>query len=421
MNCASGSSSSSSSRGHNWIPVIQIDLAGGPALMGNFVPKDRGGQLLPSYTKMGIGRTPPLVTAFGGASFYRDSGILAGINDRISQNVRDKTSMFGVCVQTRDDTRFNTMAINGVLQKMGINGINIPHLGNSNSASVGFHAPALIPVEGPLFVDNFNTLTSALSHTGALSSLSLSQKEKLTRLAQSLNESQARKLAKESQIDIIAEHVACAARKSTEVVAAATGLVDPRQNQAFQTIWGISATTPANNQNLIFASLVYNSLRKNTGSSTIVLGGYDYHGRRREVTNQLDRQAGELIGRVLASAEALNTPVFIVVTADGSVVSEESETPGAAQYTSDRGSAGGLYSFIFHPERRINLKKNQLGHFESGQLASERSVVGGSTLRAMAAILANYAAMHNRMGDLDLALGRRIFSATELNEIILIN
>jgi hypothetical protein len=411
MNCASS--------GHNWTPVVQIDLAGGAGLMANFVPKDQGGQLLPSYNRMGLGKTPPLLTAFGGASFYTNSGILAGINSRASQQVLDRTSMFGVCVQSGDDRSTNLMAINGVLQKLGINGINIPHSGTQNSASAGRHAPALIPVDGPLVVSDFNALTSALGYTRTLNSLSQSQKEKLTRLAQSLNESQARKLARESDVDVLAEHVTCAAQKNTEVVAAGTSIVDPRQSQAFQTIWGINTNTQVNNQNLIFASLVYNSLRKNAGSATLVLGGYDYHGQSRAATDQLDRQAGELIGRVLASAEALQTPVFIIVTSDGAVGSDTSDTPGS-QFTSDRGSAGVLYAFTYHPVRRINLKKNQLGHFESGQLAAEKSVVGGSTERAMAAILANYAAMHNRIGDFELALGRQFFSPTELDEIILI-
>ena len=80
-----------------------------------------------------------------------------------------------------------------------------------------------------------------------------------------------------------------------------------------------------------------------------------------------------------------------------------------------------LYAFIYHPTQNISLKRNQLGHFEAGQLASENSIVGASTERAIAAIMVNYLALHNRVGDLDVALGRRFFTMNELDQIILIS
>jgi hypothetical protein len=310
----------------------------------------------------------------------------------------------------------------------------MPHTGTQSSATVGRHQAALISIDGPLTANNFNALTSSMGFSRNLASLSNVQKEKLTRLMETLNESQARKLSQESNIDSLLKFVGCASKQNTEVINAGSDLVDPRQNSNFSAVWNIGSNTPNNagsnfdssndlksgQGNLLFASLVYNTLKKNSGSTTIVLGGYDYHGQARSQTDEADRVAGRLIGRVLSSASVLNTPVFIIVTADGSVSSVQSDSAGS-QFNGDRGLAGVVYSFIYHPNRDIQLKKNQLGHFEAGQLASENSIVGSSTERAMAAILVNYLALHNRVGDLDILLGQRIFNMSELEHIILIN
>jgi hypothetical protein len=410
----------SSSGTHSWIPVVQIDLAGGAALMANFIPKDQGGQMLPSHNRMGLGKTPSVASHFGGASFYTQSGILAGITAQATEAIRNRTSMFGVCVQSADDRNSNLMAINGVLQKLGVNGSSMPHTGNVNSSTAGHHQPALMSVEGPLVVSNFTTLTSALNFTGSLNSLSSNQKEKLVKLTEVLNSSQSQVLAEQAQTALLHEITSCAAQKTTEVVTTGSSLVDPRPNTDFQRIWGINANTPTNNQSLIFAGLVFNTLKKQSGSCTIQLGGYDYHGQTRAASDQRDNDAGQLIGRVLSSAQALNTPVFIIVTSDGSVGSAQSDTAGGG-FTSDRGPAGVLYSFIFDPQKQHRLKANQLGHFETGQLASENSLVGGSTERAMAGILINYLALHNRVGDLEKVLGQRLFSTEELDRLILID
>jgi len=402
--------------------------------MANFVPMDRGGQPLPTYDLMGLGRVPTLTRVFGGAPFYTQSGILQGINSQITEQIRNRVVMFGTCVRSQDDTTANPMAINGVLQKLGVNGAYIPHTGTNSTASVGYHQAALIPIDGPLRVNNFNALTSSLGFSRNLASLSNPQKEKLTKLIQTLNESQARKLAQESNVSSLSQFVGCASKQNTEVINAGSNLVDPRQNAAFSAVWNIQSNTPneaganfdssndlkSGQGNLLFASLVYNTLTKNSGSTTLVLGGYDYHGQSRPQTDEADRVVGRLIGRVLSSASTLNTPVFIIVTADGSVSSQQSDSAGS-MFNSDRGLAGVLYSFIYHPNREIVLKKNQLGHFEAGQSAAENSTVGSTTERAMAAILVNYLALHNRVGDLDILLGSRIFTMRELDEIILIN
>lgn len=306
--------------------------------------------------------------------------------------------------------------MNGLIQKIGANGSYLPHLGNRNSPSVGNHQPALVGVEGPLNVNNFTAITSSIGFTGALNALNAKQKEKLVQIARKLNSVQSTRLAEQSGVTELKQIVECAGLKNQELVSLGSNLVDPRQNQAIAQIWGINSNTADNNQDLIFSSMVFNTLNKQAGSSTLVLGGYDYHGQARDATDALDRSAGELIGRIVASAEALNTPVFIAVTSDGSVSSENSEQP--SPFNSDRGSAGMILAFLYHPSKDITLNKFQLGHFEAGQLASERSLVGGSTERAVAALILNYLALHNQIGKLDEVTGQRIFNRSEIDSLI---
>lgn len=284
---------------------------------------------------------------------------------------------------------------------------------------MGRHAPAILPPDGPLVVNNFSALTSALSLTSSLQGLSQSQKEKLFKLSQKLNTSQSRKLASTSQISGLEKVVECAGIKNAEVVALGSALVDPRQSAAFNTIWNINANTNGNSQELIFGSLVYNTLKKQSGPATLVLGGYDYHGNARNVTDDRDRTAGLLIGRVLASADALNTPVFIAVTSDGAVGSTRSDSRDV-NYTSDRGSAGVLYSFIYRPNSRQVLKDHQIGHFTGGQVAAQDTPVGSNPEKAAAAIVANYLALHGKMGELNRIAGREIFRSDELDKILVV-
>jgi hypothetical protein len=411
-----GSPACPNSEGHQWIPFVQIDLAGGAALMANFVPMDAQGSLLPSYSLMGLGRTPSIIRQFGGAPFYTRSGLLVGIQARTSEAARSKLRSFSLCVQSGDDRSSNLLAMNGLIQKIGANGSYLPHLGNRNSPSVGNHQPALVGVEGPLNVNNFTAITSSIGFTGALNALNAKQKEKLVQIARKLNSVQSTRLAEQSGVTELKQIVECAGLKNQELVSLGSNLVDPRQNQAIAQIWGINSNTAANNQDLIFSSMVFNTLNKQAGSSTLVLGGYDYHGQARDATDALDRNAGELIGRIVASAEALNTPVFIAVTSDGSVSSVNSEQP--SPFNSDRGSAGMILAFLYHPSKDITLNKFQLGHFEAGQLASERSLVGGSTERAVAALILNYLALHNQIGKLDEVTGQRIFNRSEIDSLI---
>lgn len=408
-----------SSNANSWMPFMQVDLAGGAALMANYVPTDQSGQLLNSYSLMGLGTRPEITREFGQAPFFANSGFLRGLNAGIvDASIKSKVSMFAVCTQSRDDSAENLMSMVGLISRVTNSSALLPVLGNVNSATAGRHRAAIIAPDSPLVVNSFNSLTSAIGYSAQLNTLSSAQKQKLTRLVSQLNEKEARQLSSRTGLEKLLTQVGCSGMTNQQLVADGSSLIDPRA-QNINAVWGITAATPVGDANLIQASIAYNTLNGNSGPSTIQLGGYDYHGQSRAATNTMDENAGRLIGRIIRSADLMNKPVFIAVTSDGSVGSVNS-TSSDSQFTSDRGPAGVLYAFVYRPEGRVSLRSHQIGHFEQGQLASEQSVVGTNVEKAAASIVANYLALHERTTLINTQFGREIFSRSELERILLV-
>lgn len=123
------------------IPFITINLNGGAALQANYLPKLIDGVTPLSantakagYSKMGMGKNPAAQSVFGISNgFYANSGIIAGINQAMALGTADtttldKTAFIAACVQSRDDTAENKMAIDGLLSKAGLVGTLLPTL-----------------------------------------------------------------------------------------------------------------------------------------------------------------------------------------------------------------------------------------------------------------------------------------------------
>src|SRR5690606_37919700 len=110
--------------------------------------------------------------------------------------------------------------------------------------------------------------------------------------------------------------VDCSTSKNVENIAEGSGNVDPRQNQAVANanIWNLN-----NGGELARAAMVMNSITGVAGPVGLEMGGYDYHGNDRATTDQRDLNAGRLVGQVLQTAAALNRPVTIYLSSDGSV------------------------------------------------------------------------------------------------------
>lgn len=399
------------------VPLITLNLAGGAGLAANWIPLDQGGNLLKEYTKLGLGQGGSLPTVRAMGSTFAGNGlsnILAGIQAEAATAMVN-TKFVGVPVRSRDDSTVNKFDISGMATKAGHMGDFLPNLGSRNSKTGNRNEPAFITPPTPLAVNSFSDLTGSIGVAGSLDKLSKSEKTKMFKMVKDLNTAQARKLASASGGEELGLLVKCSSGKNYDFSSKDNSALSPLSNQAVSDIWNINNNTSMNSRDMVFASMVYSGLMGFSGTVNLEMGGYDYHNGTRTSGDTRDRQAGDIIGRILATAEALSRPVFIVVTSDGGVTSPISDSR-QAPWRSDRGSAGAAYMLAYDPSNAPISSSGQLGHFNQAQAADENFITGGSPELASAAIFANYLSFNNRMDLLEQVIPRT-FSSDQLKLI----
>ncbi len=409
----------------NFTPFIHLNLSGGAAMSSNFVPMNSSGGMLASYNKMGLGNNQvPIEREFGGGTFAGTengallSKMLEGIRSIADVDTVSRTSFVGVCVRSRDDSSENAANISGLVVKAGLNGSHLPNLGTRASSTGVNDMPAVLLPPTPLVVRSFRDITNSLGYSAAVGTqLNDVQKIKLANLVSGLSRHQSRKLASLSSGQQLQKLVECAGIKNQSLVEGGSGAVNPVQNAGVGTIWQLNANTNQGSNDYVFGSMVYNALLGHAGATGLEMGGYDYHDNSRNTGDTRDRNAGVTIGRILQSAKVLQKPVFLYVTSDGAVNSPESDSRNAP-WTSDRGSAGAAYIFMYDPVRRPEVSSNQIGHFTDAQVADDKFVIGNDVSRAAQAVFANYLQFNKRIGDFNRVVGRNALEASVLSQVI---
>lgn len=368
--------------------VMVLNLSGGAALGGNYIPLKADGSLLSSYSKLGMGLSPKITREFNNVAFHESSTLVAGLRAKAAASTRDKTAFVGMCAKTRDDSKENTFAMEGLIYKAGRVGRVLPYMTRGGY----YHQFAVIGAPAALAVNQVGDITGSLGYAAALKTqLKASQKEKLAKLIQGLSSTQARRLAAASGGDQIHDLIECAGIKNSNLNSGTPSGVSLNEEsaltQSIRAAWEIAVNQ--NNESSILANVTYNVLAGNAGAGTITLGGYDYHDQTRTTGDGKDQQAGELIGRILQTAALMNKPVMIFVTTDGSVVSAES-TEAGSPWTSDRGDASCSYLLAYSPEGRPALGGSQINGFTDGQAADATHIVGNNPSKAAVAAFANY-------------------------------
>lgn len=397
--------------------VFVINLAGGAALSGNFMPHTLQGAKLSSYSKMGMGNAPGIVTGFNGAKFHTASQFLSGANAAAAASDLAKTNFVGVCVKSQDDTAANKLAIEGLVTKAGLVGSYLAHLDRNVG---GFrHSPAVLSPPAPLNVARLEDIRNSIGYAGAMNNqLTNAQKAKLANLIKNLSELQARRLMASSSGSQIKNVIECAGIKNVELNSGSVSGIDTPAN--IQGIWtadpGVAGATIVTAGNLsIFASIAHNVLEGNAGVGTLSLGGYDYHDNTRTTGDRLDREAGIIVGRIIASAAAKNKKVFIYVASDGAAGSVESGS-GDAPWVTDRGDAGCNYVLAFDPAGLHQSTGTQLGGYTDGQTADGAHMIGGNAELAACAVFANYMSFSNQTSRFEsVAPGR--FTSEQYDEV----
>jgi len=406
------------------IPFVTLNLAGGAAMSSNYLPMNSSREPISSYSKMGLGNNQvPIEREFGNVPFAgMDNGallskMLEGIRQQAVAATLAKTAFVAVPCDSQNDTASNKFDISGAVTKAGLIGTALPNLGQVNNRTGIRQEPALIAPPSPLIVNNYNALLTSIGYSASLGrNLNAAQRNQLAKLMSNLNSTQSRKLASIQGGAGVQTVLDCAGIKNMDTVQRGAGIVDPRQNAAYAQVWGINANTNVGNRELIFGSMVFNSLSGQAGVSNLELGGYDYHDNSRTTGDTKDREAGVVIGRILQSAAVLNRPVFIYVVSDGSVFSQDSQARNAG-WAGDRGSNGVAYMLYFNPNGRPQTSDYQIGHFNNNQAADPSFITGANPENAAAAVFANWCKANNRM-DLFERIAGRIFDSDQLNKVV---
>lgn len=426
-------------------PFMTVNLSGGPGMPGYIVPMDQSGQMVSSYNAVGLGDKPGFVSVFankvpvpvyGGSTTYIDgkttspasatnlptTGVTApspslpagavdpntpfvsqffqGLLLQINADIQLKTSMVSVMIRSQDDSSANTLDISGLIQAAGYSGTILPSLGNVNSASGVSQAPAIMKPTAPSIINSYSDVTNAISlHANVRTQLKNDPKlqQSLLKLVKNLSSSQATRMVSSVGADsakTLGQLVTCATDKNFNLSSDSTIIssLDPKNDANMTTIWQLTNTATLSSltqtQRIAQGAMVYNLLKGNSSTIGINLGGNDYHGNPRSATDVTDFRNGVLVGKALASAHALQKPLFIYITADGATGSTVSSQ--VSDWSGDRGTGGAAFLIAYHPTQAPTTTGNQLGYFTQAQAADDKFIVGGDTARAATAIFRNY-------------------------------
>lgn len=418
-------------------PFMQLNLAGGAMLAANFVPRDLNGDLISSYSLMGMGSrslmlSPSpvtgnpvrLVDALGvqvksgqGGGFFERSGLLAGLNqarNRIAslnptdpkliaaRDFMDKTACVGFVVNSRDDSNANRFDLAGLVTRAGFTGTKLANIKGSSFSQ----SPAITSAPAPLLLQSYNDIVGALSpRSGPYGTMTTAQVAELFKTVRDLSDVQTSMLSGGLRDQTrLGDAIYCGAENNRQIASAPLppGL-DPRTDTALQAIWQINGGSQANSQAVIFASAASSTIKKLSGCSRVELGGYDYHNNTRTTGDAQDTAAGNRIGQLLQTAAALGQKLFLYVSTDGATVSANSATSDTTPWTSDRGNAGLVLVFVYDPVARpsigredgVPINLNQVGYLDEGQAAARNEFIPGwDAERAAVAVFANYLRWH---------------------------
>lgn len=397
--------------------LITVNLAGGAGLSANWMPLDQGLQPLPSYSKMGWGSAPSIVTDFANkAPFFAGSPFLNALKTSFPDPMGLlNTNFVGVAVRSQDDSSANRFDITGLARAAGLKGTLLANLGTSNTVTGNNTQPAFVTPPSPLVVSRYEDLSGSLGISASLTKIA-DRAPALFSTIQKLNSLQVQKYIGVNYGSELGELMVCRSQDNANLIANPSSVAtDPLDDAQIANIWGLNNNTSRSSQNYVFSTLVYNALKGTAGSANLTIGGFDYHNGTRATGDTKDAEAGTLVGRILSSAMRMNKKVFILVTSDGSVTSSESDSAGTG-WASDGGVRGSSYMIALDPSGETSVKGFQLGNYTSGQAADDKTLIGASPERAAAAFFANYLAFGKRLDLFETTLPR-VFSTADLDII----
>ncbi len=410
--------------GAGLIPFLCLDLAGGASIAGsNVLVGGPNGQLDlltgEGYSKMGLpsDMTPNnagQVNTELGIAFHSDSAFLRGIISKTSVDTRSRVNGTIFCSRSDNDTSNNPLNPMYGINRAGADGELVTLIGSQSSDSGGnSEAPMSMmdPTVRPTKVDSARDATGLID-TGNL--VSLLNQQQAGQVAVAAERISAIKMAHENEAAALESQILCNYTQTADLIGrfGNPNVVDPTLDPDIAT--GVGGVTP------IFTAGELNQERfSNTaagmslvvegfaGAGTIEQGGYDYHDNTRATGEVRDFLAGQMMGAMLEFAARRAAPLMLYVLSDGSLASDgtldnSADGRGKGVWRGDNSDTAGALVLVYSPTARPALTRttaNQIGYFRpSGSVETASSPVANNPALLTEAVVLNYLALHNRVG-----------------------
>lgn len=417
------------------IPVIVVDLAGGSNIAGsNIMVGGAGGQLdfLNDYRTLGLlaGEHPSMTNQLEdlngnrtnpqGLLFHAQSGLLAGIKATASAAARSKTDGVIMCATSDDDTGNNPHNPMYWFHKAGARGAVAQLIGSQGGTSGGnSQAPAMsIDMSvAPLTISRPADVLNLVGLGARTRGFAANRESFLLRALDALSESRIKSLSRRQMPDVVKDLVLCKMSKTQNLLQSfSESSLDVANDPAVQAVFN-NLGDGTQQRTASVAKMVLDGF---AATGTITIGGYDYHDGTRQTGDQRDREAGEVIGRILELAQRKQKQVVIYLFTDGGVSTNGvlDGNNGRLVWSGDSGQRSSSVMLAFDPVAKPPMRSNarQMGRYKTGgSVENNASPMSNSVNTLAKAVVLNYLALHGLEGDMEKVVGDNPF-ATSMNQ-----
>lgn len=413
-NCSTGTVT------NDFIPFLVFDMVGGAALPANFLVGGKNGSddLLPSYNRLGW---DPVKTGvdkrFGLPAPAGNVGkIFQGMITAMSAEAQALTKLGGICHEAQSDTSSNTTSCLIDVTTAGFRGTTFSTgLGMVASNSGGNTGVPKVDVQ--IKPVNVTSVTDLMEAAGYASMPGTPTKEGLTAMASAnidLNMSQAGAYMNYERGKELNELVECGYKKNYDLLISGSDL-DPRLNPTFQQVFNINAQTAPASKEAITSTVIMNTINKTSGPGCVILGGCDYHDGTSTTGDAKDLEMGTLIGRSIEAAHRLKKPLFFQLVTDGGC----SNSVGTRLWQSDDNGKCMTVMGFYNPNKKVESRRTQLGHFAPGQSADRDTFLGRNTTLVSYAVLANYLMACGKIDLFEKMVPNTVFPKAMIDEVMM--
>jgi hypothetical protein len=439
------------SNGAGKIPFICFDLAGGANIAGSnvLVGKD-GGQFdllstagysklgLPGDQVPGVAEATPTATSNGlhadttlGLAFHSDSALLRGMLPRLAPATRANINGAVIPARSENDTGNNPHNPMYGIQRAGADGSILTLCGSRNSVSGGNSmAPAMMvnaefqptkvdrpsDVTGLVDTGQLVGLLSPSDATAVLESIYRISRERMNNAV-----STGLPTAPINRDAVVEDLVKCGYLRAADVADRFGNVVlDPAQDPDIVGAAGIFSAaefTDGGTDGSEFrktASVMKLVVEGFAGAGCITMGGYDYHGGRRQEGEIKDERAGKCIGACLEFAARRGVPLMVYVFSDGAlssngVIDNSAAGRGKGEWTSDNQDTASSFFLVYKPGGQPQIftgsdgltpaQHQQLGSFTANGDVLRSGTPGANNVNLLVeTVLLNYMALHGEAG-----------------------